>query len=121
MDYLELFVKPTGKDRGILKTILSEILNQDLGMRRMAAFIPGLLIEDQQNYRDLETIRNRKCSRKSLPATSHGFIAIILRQNPNLRSGRCLKSKNFRRRTKTCGNIKAMHLLIHYNFFRISW
>lgn len=61
-----LTVREIEEDLGIPKTIVSEILSQDLGMSRVfAKFIPRLLTEDQKNYRvevaqdNLETIRNK--------------------------------------------------------------
>lgn len=103
-----LTVRELEEDHGIPKTIVSEILTQDLGMSRVAAkFVPRLLTQLQKNYRvevaqdNLETIRNNlEFLKKVITGDESWSTAMTLRQKPNLFSGRRQKNNDRRKRVK---------------------
>jgi hypothetical protein len=96
------------EDHRIPRTIVSEILTEDLGMKRVVAkSVPRLLSQQQKEFcaevtQDLLETANKDPDflKKSQQEMSHGSTAMALKQKPSLSSGRRLSPHVRRRRGK---------------------
>ena len=101
-------VRELEEDLGIARTIVSQILTEDLGKKRVAAkFVPRLLSREQKEFRAavaqdlLETTNNDPdYLKKVILEMSHGCMAMTLKQKPSLANGNSMRLHVRRRRRK---------------------
>jgi len=119
-----LTVREIEEDLSIPKTIVSEILSQELGMSCVAPkFVPRLLTKDQKSYR-VEVARNNLYSIRKQPEVFSKIITgdesswddMTPRQRSNLHSGNSLKSHD----PKKYAKVEAMLSNAHYFFLTIK-
>ena len=96
------------EDLGIPRTIVSQILTEDLGKKRVAAkFVTQLLSREQKEFRAavaqdlLETTNNDPdYLKKVILEMSHGCMAMTLKQKPSLANGNSMRLHVRRRRSR---------------------